>query len=86
MFWKPSCICVRGIDVAYLYDLSFVFWKPSCICVRGIDVAYLYDLSLNIGTVVVRIQYHFIILNIVTVSIVVCATGTFTGCTNDMMI
>ena len=30
--------------------------------------------------------FHFIILNIVTVSIVTCATGTFMGCTNDMMI
>ena len=44
-FGSRHGICVRGIDVAYLYDLSFVFWKPSCICVRGIDVAYLYDLS-----------------------------------------
>jgi hypothetical protein len=26
---EAPCICVSGIDVAYLHDLSFVFWKPS---------------------------------------------------------
>jgi hypothetical protein len=73
--------CVRGIDVAYLYDLSFVFWKPSWyLCARTVDFP-----SFSIG-VLIFFVFHFIILNIVTVSIVACATGTFTGCTNDMMI
>ena len=37
-FGSRHGICVRGIDVAYLYDLSFVFWKPSWyLCARSVD-------------------------------------------------
>jgi hypothetical protein len=50
------------------------------LCARTVDFP-----PFSIG-VLIFFVFHFIILNIVTVSIVACATGTFTGCTNDMMI
>jgi hypothetical protein len=46
-FGSRHGICVRGIDVAYLYDQSFVFWKPSCICVLGVSIFPLFSIGVS---------------------------------------